>query len=35
MTIPRKTLIGATLASLCMWYGIDITARAAWQAVFG
>lgn len=30
MTIPHKTLIGATLASLCMWAGfIQIT----WSAI--
>lgn len=31
MSIPRKTLIGAMLASLCMW----AVGYAVWQAVFG
>lgn len=31
MTIPRKTLIGAIMASLCMW----AVGYAAWQAVIG
>lgn len=30
MTVPRKTLIGATLASLFMW----AVGYAVWQAVF-
>lgn len=31
MTIPSKTLIGAALASMCMYY----CGYLAWQAVFG
>lgn len=31
MTIPRKTLIGATLASLCMWAGIIQAAMAVFS----
>lgn len=31
MSIPLKTIIGATLASMCMYY----CGYLAWQGVFG